>query len=59
LLAVDATCARLMGFEPAQIDYLDFSAWAGIGEIDASKIELAGEPLTRFRRQYERPPQMG
>ena len=59
LLAVDATCARLMGFEPVQIDYLDFAAWAGVGVIDASKIELAGEPLTRFQRQYERPPQMG
>ncbi len=59
LLAVDATCARLMGFDPAQIGYLDFAAWAGIGAIDAGKIELAGEPLARFQRQYERPPQMG
>ena len=58
LLAVDATCARLMGFDPAQIDYLAFAAWAGIGVIDASKIELVGESFARFQRQYERPPQM-
>lgn len=58
LLAVDATCARLMGFEPTQIDYLAFAAWAGIGTIDASKIEITGESLTRLRRQYERPPQL-
>jgi uncharacterized protein (DUF362 family) len=59
LLAVDATCARLMGFEPTQIGYLDFAAWAGIGVIDVGKIELVGEPLARFQRQYARPPQMG
>lgn len=59
LLAVDATCARLMGFDPAQIDYLDFAAWAGIGTIDARKIEIVGETLARFQRKYERPPQMG
>jgi uncharacterized protein (DUF362 family) len=59
LLAVDATSARLMGFDPAQIDYLDFAAWAGIGTIDARKIEIVGDALARLRRQYERPPQMG
>lgn len=59
LLAVDATCARLMGFDPVQIDYLDFAAWAGIGTIDARKIEIMGEALARFQRQYERPPQVG
>jgi uncharacterized protein (DUF362 family) len=59
LLAVDATSARLMGFEPEQIDYLDFAAWAGIGTIDARKIEIVGDVLARFQRKYERPPQMG
>ncbi|MCX7839622.1 MAG: DUF362 domain-containing protein [Anaerolineae bacterium] len=59
LLAVDATCARLMGFDPAQIDYLAFAAWAGIGTIDAGKIEIVGESLARLRREYERPPQIG
>ena len=59
LLAVDATCARLMGLEPKQIDYLDFAAWAGIGMIDESKIEIVGEPLARLRRNFARPPQLG
>lgn len=59
LLAVDATCARLMGFDPKQIDYLDFAAWAGIGFIDENKIDLTGEPLARLQRNYERPPQLG
>jgi uncharacterized protein (DUF362 family) len=59
LLAVDATCARLMGFDPAQIDYLDFAAWAGVGAIDESKIELVGEPLAKLRRAFARPPALG
>ena len=58
LLAVDATCARLMGFDPAQIDYLSFAAWAGIGAVDEGKIELVGEPLARLQRAYVRPPTM-
>ena len=58
LLAVDATCARLIGFDPAQIDYLDFAAWTGVGSIDEGKIELAGEPLAKLQRAFARPPQM-
>jgi uncharacterized protein (DUF362 family) len=58
LLAVDATCARLMGFEPAQIDFLNFAAWAGVGAIDESKIELVGESLAHLQRAYARPPQL-
>ncbi len=56
LLAVDATAARLMGFDPAHIDYLDFAAWAGVGAIDASRIDLVGEPLARLQRSFARPP---
>ncbi|MBI5651729.1 MAG: DUF362 domain-containing protein [Chloroflexi bacterium] len=58
LLAVDATCARLIGFDPAAIDYLNFAAWAGIGAIAESKIELAGEPRAQFARAYARPPKI-
>ncbi len=58
LLAVDATCARLMGFDPAQIDYLAFAAWAGIGAIDESRIEIVGESLVRWQRVFEKPPKL-
>jgi hypothetical protein len=40
------------------IEYLNFAAWAGVGAIDESRIELAGEPLTRLRCEYERPPKV-
>jgi uncharacterized protein (DUF362 family) len=58
LLAVDSICARLMGFDPANITYLSFAAWAGIGVGDESKIDLVGGPLARFERMYERPPSL-
>lgn len=59
LVAVDATCARLMGFDPAQVDFIRFSGWAGIGAVETDKIELVGEPLARFRRAFAHPPTMG
>lgn len=59
LVAVDATCARLMGFDPHQIDYLDFAAWAGVGSIDENKIKVVGESLAKLQRQFERPPRLG
>lgn len=58
LVAVDATCARLMGFDPAQIDYLAFSNWAGIGIMAQEKIELVGAPLASLRRTFAKPPQL-
>ena len=58
LLAVDATCARLMGFEPSQIDYLGFAAWAGVGAIAENKIELVGESLEKLKHTFERPPRL-
>lgn len=58
LVAVDATCARLMGFDPSQIDYLAFANWAGIGAMAREKIELVGEPMARLQRTFAKPPQL-
>ena len=58
LVAVDATCARVMGFDPAQIDYLAFANWAGVGFIAPEKIDLVGEPLAKLQRAFEKPPQL-
>ena len=55
-LAVDATCARLMGFDPLKIDYLKFAAWAGLGELDESRIQVAGVPLKSLWRAFQPPP---
>lgn len=58
LVAVDATCARLIGYDPMQIDFLKLMVWSGIGIADESKIELVGEPIAKFARAYERPPKV-
>ncbi len=57
-LAVDATCARLMGMDPHALDILTFMAWAGLGQIDASKIELRGAALSDLQRKFEPAPQV-
>ncbi|MBI4675650.1 MAG: DUF362 domain-containing protein [Chloroflexi bacterium] len=55
-LAVDATCARLMGLDPAAMEILVFMAWAGLGQIDANRIELRGVGLDTLRKNYEPAP---
>lgn len=57
-LAVDATCARLMGMDPNAIEILAFMAWAGLGHLDSSKIELRGVPLDSLRKNFEPAPSM-
>ena len=57
-LALDATCARLMGFDPAQIDYLAFAAWAGLGHVDTNKIQTVGASLDLLRRNFQPPPRI-
>jgi uncharacterized protein (DUF362 family) len=51
LVAVDATAARLMKIEPRKIDYLEI-ADRFLGNITREKIELVGERLERFQKDY-------
>ena len=51
LVAVDATCARLIGLDPARIDYLS-TASAFLGNVDAGKIEIRGESIVRYRSDF-------
>jgi uncharacterized protein (DUF362 family) len=55
-VAVDATSARLMGFDPAHIQHLDFMAWAGLGLSDTARLDLHGANLSDLRRNYVAPP---
>lgn len=52
LVAVDATCARLIGFDPSKISYL---AVAGefLGHLDQSRIDQRGENLARFQTRFD------
>lgn len=55
-LAVDATAARLMGFDPTTIEILAFMAWAGLGQIDVNRIQVRGAALNELKRNYELAP---
>ena len=52
LVAVDATCARIIGFDPTKIPYL---ARAGefLGNLDAARIDQRGERLTRYETRFD------
>ena len=52
LVAVDATCARVIGLDPAKIEYLKPAA-RFLGIIDASRIEQRGEPPARYATQFD------
>ncbi len=52
LVAVDATCARIMGLDPAKISYLA-QASAFLGHIDEARIEQRGENPARYRTRFD------
>ena len=51
-VAVDATCARLIGLDPAKIEYLS-NASAFLGHIDAALIDQRGEAIADVRTDFE------
>jgi uncharacterized protein (DUF362 family) len=57
VVAVDATCARVMGVDPRRIGYL---AEAGrfLGNLAESAIDMRGEPLARFASSFALPPSL-
>ena len=57
-VAVDATAADLMGFDPGEIEHLAFMAWAGLGLIDKARLDLRGANPSELRRNYVAPPKV-
>jgi uncharacterized protein (DUF362 family) len=53
-VAVDVTCAQLMGIPIDSIPHLRMAAWAGIGQ--SHRIEIRGVPRERLQRHYQLPP---
>jgi uncharacterized protein (DUF362 family) len=51
LVAVDATCARIIGYEPSKIPYLA-QASEYLGNLDASRIDQRGEAVARYRTRF-------
>jgi uncharacterized protein (DUF362 family) len=54
LVAVDSTCARLIGYEPGETLLTVNAAARGLGVMDPEKIEVVGEPLDRIKRRFLR-----
>lgn len=52
-VAVDATAARIMGFDPEQILYLKYAAADGLGEIKEDCIEVCGETINSVKRPFK------
>src|SRR5262245_45323862 len=52
LVAVDATCARVIGLDPHKIPYLE-KAGRFLGNVDSDRIGLVGEPLARYATQFD------
>jgi uncharacterized protein (DUF362 family) len=52
LPSVDATCCRIMGIDPAKVEYLGMAA-DRLGVIDESRIEQRGEGLRGLRTDFQ------
>ena len=55
-LAVDATCARIMSFDPERIEVLVNAYKKGIGKLKEDEIEVVGEKIEDVRRKFKPPP---
>jgi uncharacterized protein (DUF362 family) len=53
--SVDATCARIMGFDPFSINHINTCAQGGLGEIDPEEITIVGEEVRNITRPFAPP----
>ncbi len=51
-VAIDSTAARLMGFDPMQIDYIRLADERGLGVGRPAKIELVGDDLSGMKLDF-------
>ena len=56
-VAVDATCARIIGLDPQKVQYLHM-AGAFLGNLDERRIEHRGESPTRYATHFDLIPDM-
>ena len=50
LVAVDATCCRIMGIDPEKVDYLRMAA--DLGHVHPARIEQRGETIASVRSNF-------
>ncbi|HXT72018.1 MAG TPA: DUF362 domain-containing protein [Vicinamibacterales bacterium] len=56
-VAVDATCARIIGLDPAKIGYLH-TADGLLGNANNARIDHRGEAISRYATQFDLIPEM-
>jgi len=52
VVAVDAVCAALMGFDVARVHHIRLAGEAGLGEADLRQIEVRGESIEAVARRF-------
>jgi uncharacterized protein (DUF362 family) len=56
LVAVDATCCRLMGLDPEKVGHLQLAARGKLGLLRAEQIEQVGESIVSLAQSFETVP---
>ncbi len=61
LVAVDATCARIMGLEPIKerVKHIWYADWLGLGVMNQDRIKIVGVPISSVKQDFELPPDIG
>jgi uncharacterized protein (DUF362 family) len=54
LVAVDATCARVIGLDPGKMPYLADAGFF-LGNVRENRIEQRGEAVERYRTRFALP----
>lgn len=53
IVAVDTVCAAIMGFDPGQVQYLNYARERELGENDLKRIAIKGVPIAQVRRSFK------
>jgi uncharacterized protein (DUF362 family) len=53
LPSVDATCCRIMGIDPAKVEYLTVAADRGLGVIEEAHVDQRGETIKSVATKFE------
>jgi uncharacterized protein (DUF362 family) len=54
-VALDSLAAGLIGYQPADIDYLHMASQRGMGSLGIENVDLAGDDPARIRRKWGKP----
>jgi uncharacterized protein (DUF362 family) len=52
-VAIDAVCARIMGFDPMSIDFIRLGHESGLGCGDTDQIEIVGEDISEVNWHFK------